>query len=364
MRGVRGPAVATAVAVSSLVLVVGDAASSAPAAPSVNPATVPGAPTIGTATAGHGQATLTWTAPSSDGGSTITSYRITPMIGAVAQPEVLSRSAGTTKVVTGLSNGTAYTFVVAAVNDIGTGPASLASSPVIPTSPVTPYEPFASWTAFVDRQFLDLTAKPPTEAQRSSWVSQLNLGTKQKGALLDGLRRGTENLANVDPVVRIYRAFLGRAPDAGGLRFWINRKRAVAPARTWTVTQIATDFTSSNEFKTKYGSLTNRQFVTRIYVDVLGRTADPSGVDYWTKTLDTKKRTKAQVMVGFSESNEYKTKQAQNTDATVAYVFLLGRAPTVGEAADWVARQKAGTTHAVLLNEIVNGTAYSKRITG
>ncbi|HWJ98532.1 MAG TPA: DUF4214 domain-containing protein [Acidimicrobiales bacterium] len=355
---------AAALAASSLVAVGADAAVATPAAPAVDPATVPGPPTIGTASAGHGQVTLTWTAPASDGGSAITSYRITPMIGATAQPEVISRSAGTTKVVTGLSNGVAYTFTVAATNDIGTGPDSLASNLVIPTSPVTPYEPFTSWTAFVDRQFLDITAKPPTSAQRTSWVSQLNLGTKQKGDLVHGLRRGDENLKNVDPVVRIYRAFLGRAPDAGGLKFWINRKRVVAPKRTWNVTQIATDFTNSSEFKRKYGSLTNRQFVNRIYVDVLGRTSDPSGVDYWTKTLDTKKKTKAQVMVGFSESNEYKTKQAQNTDVTVAYVFLLGRAPTVGEAADWVARQKAGTAHTVLLNEILNSAAYSKRITG
>ena len=114
--------------------------------------------------------------------------------------------------------------------------------------------------------------------------------------------------------VRVYRAFLGRAPDAGGLQFWIRRKRNVAPAKTWTVTQIATEFTNSNEFKTKYGSLTNRQFVTQIYTDVLGRAADPSGVNYWTGKLDRKEKTKAQVVVGFSESNEYKTQAGENTD--------------------------------------------------
>ena len=44
----------------------------------------PGAPTAVSATAGPLQATVNWTAPASDGGSPITSYRITPYIGSIA----------------------------------------------------------------------------------------------------------------------------------------------------------------------------------------------------------------------------------------------------------------------------------------
>ena len=179
-----------------------------------------------------------------------------------------------------------------------------------------------------------------------------------------GRERDGETRAHVAPVVRVYPAFPGRAPDAGGLKFWIARKRNVAPAKTWTVTQIATDFTKSNEFKTKYGSLTNRQFVTRIYTDVLGRNADAAGVNYWTAKIDSKAKTKAQVMVGFSESNEYKTKQAQNTDVAVAYIYLLGRAPTPGEATDWVDRQKSGTSHVALLTELLTSAKYATHING
>ena len=323
--------------------------------------TAPGAPTGASATPGSAQATVTWTAPASNGGSAITGYVVTPYIGATAKPSVASSGTGTSKVVTGLVNGTSYTFKVAAVNAIGTG---TQSSPSAAVRPIAPYAPFSSWTAFVNRQYLDLTTKAPTSSSLSSWVSQLSAGTKKKGDLDDALRRGTENLSDVDPVVRVYRAFLGRAPDATGLKFWIKRRRNVAPAKTWTVTQIATDFTSSNEFKSKYGSLTNRAFVTRIYTDVLERTADQAGVDYWTKKLDTKTKTKAQVMVGFSESNEYKTKQAQNTDLAVAYIYLLGRTPTTPETTDWVTREKAGTAHATLLSELLNSAGYATHITG
>ena len=325
-------------------------------------ATVPGAPTTVAATGGNAQATVSWHAPASTGGSAITGYKITPFVGATAKPVVTSSGTGLSKVVTGLTNGTTYTFKVAAVNGVGTGALSSASNAVTPAVVVIPYAPFSSWAAFVARQYQDLLARPPTASESSSWVSQLSGGTKTKGQLDDSLRRSAENLAAVDPVVRIYRAFLQRQPDAGGLQFWIRRKRNVAPAKTWSVTQIATSFTSSNEFKTKYGSLTNRQFVTQIYTDVLGRTADTSGVDFWTRQLDTKKKTKAQVMVGFSESNEYKTKQAQNTDVSVAYIFLMNRAPTSAEATDWVTREKAGTTHAALLTELLNSAKYATHI--
>jgi hypothetical protein len=333
-----------------------------PASNAVTPATVPGQPTIKTAVPGNGTVTLSWTPPTSNGGSPITKYVVIVSIDGVSQGWHNFNSTASTQVVSGLSNGTTYTFQVMAQNAIGLGVPSPASTAVTPS--VAPHEPFASWSALVDRQFLDITAKLPTSSQRSSWVNQLSNGTKSKGELVDALRRGPENLANVDPVVRVYRAFLGRAPDAGGLKFWINRKRSIAPAKTWTVTQIATEFTNSNEFKTKYGSLTNRQFVTQIYTDVLGRDADTSGVNYWTGKLDRKEKTKAQVVVGFSESNEYKTKQAQNTDVAVAFIYLLGRAPTAAEALDWTSRQKAGATHASLLTELLNTAAYATHIGG
>ncbi|HMJ76102.1 MAG TPA: DUF4214 domain-containing protein [Iamia sp.] len=327
-------------------------------------ATVPAAPTGASATAGNAQASVSWTAPGSNGGSAITGYVVTPYVGATAQTPVSSAGTGTSKVVTGLTNGTAYTFKVAAVNALGTGTRSGASGAVTPTAAIAPYAPFASWSAFVTRQYVDLTARAPSSASLSSWVAQLTAGTKAKGDLDHALRRGSENLANVDPVVRLYRAFLGRAPDAGGLEFWIARKRNVAPARTWSLTQIATGFTSSIEFKTKYGSMSNRAFVTQIYTDVLLRPADAAGVDYWTGTLDRGRKTRAQVVVGFSESVEYKTKQAQNTDVAVAYISLMGRAPTTAEASNWVTRQKAGTPDAALLTELLTSAEYATHITG
>jgi len=88
----------------------------------------PGAPTIGTAIAGDTQASVAFTAPANTGGTAITGYTVT-----VTPPDVAPvYGAASPIVVTGLTNGQAYTFTVTADNSAGTGPASSASNSVTP----------------------------------------------------------------------------------------------------------------------------------------------------------------------------------------------------------------------------------------
>ena len=94
---------------------------------------VPGAPTIGTATAGVASASVTFTAPADPGfPATITAYTVTASPGGAT-----GTGASSPITVSGLSNGTAYTFTVTATNATGTGPASAASNSATPTAPTT-----------------------------------------------------------------------------------------------------------------------------------------------------------------------------------------------------------------------------------
>lgn len=87
----------------------------------------PDAPTNVSATAGDAQAEVSFTAPSDNGGSAITSFRVT------SSPEGITATGSSSPItVTGLTNGTAYTFTVAAQNQLGFGPESTASSSVTP----------------------------------------------------------------------------------------------------------------------------------------------------------------------------------------------------------------------------------------
>jgi YVTN family beta-propeller protein len=100
---------------------------SAPIPPT--PATPPGAPTDVTATAGDARATVSWTAPESVGSFPISSYQV------LSSPEghtCLVSAPTTTCEVTGLTNGTAYTFTARALNGAGWGPYSTPSAAVTP----------------------------------------------------------------------------------------------------------------------------------------------------------------------------------------------------------------------------------------
>ncbi|GIP54062.1 InlB B-repeat-containing protein [Paenibacillus vini] len=94
---------------------------------SAKPATVPSAPRDVTAVAGNGQATITFTSPADNGGSSITRYEVTSSPG-----NIVATGVGSPIVITGLSNGTSYFFTVKAINEQGGSESSASSNTVTP----------------------------------------------------------------------------------------------------------------------------------------------------------------------------------------------------------------------------------------
>ncbi|MEU8219616.1 fibronectin type III domain-containing protein [Micromonospora taraxaci] len=129
-------------------------------------ASAPGTPATPTAVAGFTSATVTWTAPASNG-SPITSYLITPIRDGVTQPTLTFDASTTSRTLTGLTAGSSYAFQVAAVNAYGTGAASPASAAVVPyTLPGAP-------------TITSVTAG--TTAARLSWTVPANGGSPITG---------------------------------------------------------------------------------------------------------------------------------------------------------------------------------------
>ena len=112
-----------------------DSVASNPATPS----TIPGAPTVVAVAAGDASASISFTAPASNGGSAILYYTVTDGAGHSCSYTVpLSGASANTCTVTGLANGISYTFSVSATNSLGASPAGT-SAPAIPaTVPTVP----------------------------------------------------------------------------------------------------------------------------------------------------------------------------------------------------------------------------------
>jgi hypothetical protein len=168
------------------------------------PEALPGQVTNVSATSGGlTSANVTWSAPSS--GGTVTSYRITPYIGSTAQtPTVINGSPpDTTTTITGLTNGTTYTFKVEALNPNGAGPASAASNPVTPLNPVAPSVPRSvaaqpasqstrvTWTAPQSDGDSAITGYTVTPYVGSTAQTPVQVGASATSATVSGLTNGT-----------------------------------------------------------------------------------------------------------------------------------------------------------------------------
>lgn len=99
---------------------------------------------------------------------------------------------------------------------------------------------------------------------------------------------------------RLYKACLSRTPDQDGIAYWVDKIRNGMELR-----EVAACFIDSEEFHIKYSGASDRDFITLIYANVLGREPDAEGYAYWIGRI-VSGYPKKDLLVSFSESPENK----------------------------------------------------------
>jgi hypothetical protein len=97
----------------------------------------------------------------------------------------------------------------------------------------------------------------------------------------------------------MYQAAFGTAPDTG----WFRNTANLADRTGMSAISLADQILASPEFSQKYGNPDNLGYVFKIYGNVLGRTPDSGGLDYWAGQLD-KGMPRDQLLVAFAVSDE------------------------------------------------------------
>jgi len=156
---------------------------------------------------------------------------------------------------------------------------------------------------------------------------------------VDFVRQLAENAEQLEgPAYRLYSAYFDRAPDAGGLCFWGDALRS-----GWSLLDVSEFFVTSQEFLDTYGEYETygteektdaAEFVSLVYRNVLDREPDAMGESFWVRQLQTERYSPAEMLIGFSESQEFKNKMSPRVGSGLLYLHELGRMPTKAEVGD------------------------------
>jgi len=219
------------------------------------------------------------------------------------------------------------------------------------------YVPFAEVEDFARRQAIDILGVTPTAAWLSEATRGLESGKTDADEFIGNLLADPKWSDVVDPTVRLYSAYFLRRPDTSGLKYWVGKVR-----NQTSLDDISEEFAQSTEFKDRYGSLGNAEFVKLVYENVLAREPDNAGYLHWTYRLDHGK-SRGWIMRQMCESPEYVEKTAHQVGVISAYLGLLERSPSDGDLGGWstMARANSGAI-TVLIHQIRTGPEYRQRI--
>jgi Ca2+-binding RTX toxin-like protein len=172
-------------------------------------------------------------------------------------------------------------------------------------------------TQFVTTLYSNVLGRAPDAQGLANWVNMLNSGTSREAVVI-GFSESTEFKTTSDPaahvgqVFRMYDSAFNRQADTGGFENWVTSMYGGAK-----MASVVTSFMNSAEFTNTYGninSLTNTQFVTLLYNNVLNRAPDSGGLASWVGALDGG-MSRADVFIGFSEATEHVNLMASSFDA-------------------------------------------------
>ena len=170
-------------------------------------------------------------------------------------------------------------------------------------------------TAFVTLLYRNVLNRAPDQGGLNGWLGAIQNGLS-RADVVAGFSESAEfqtnttydaqsflssfgNDATLGTVYRLYQATLNRAPDPGGLNYWVGVLDGGQ-----SLASITSGFVGSPEFQTAYGALSNDNLVTLLYQNVLNRAPDQGGRDYWVGLLNNG-ATREFVVDGFSQSPEF-----------------------------------------------------------
>lgn len=208
---------------------------------------------------------------------------------------------------------------------------------------------------FATQQYRDFLSREGSAAEISRWTQDLSSGQSTRAEMVAALFNSDEFQDSAAAIARLYRAYFNRIPDYPGLQYWIGRFQDGTPLNT-----ISQAFASSPEFINTYGNLDNRGFATLVYQNVLGRNPDNGGLNFWVDQLQNG-ISRGAMMIGFSESPEYRTLSYNSILVIMMHIGMLQRSPEQSSFDSWINELDQGRSSLALIESLLGSTGYAAR---
>lgn len=125
---------------------------------------------------------------------------------------------------------------------------------------------------------------------------------------------------NAGNIYRLYRAAFDRQPDDAGLGYWIS-----VADKNVSNTFIASELMTSPEFTAKYGAnLSDEQFLTQVYKNVLDRDFDQAGFNYWLDVMQDQHVSRADVLYLIAQDTENRAAVIGDIQNGIEYTLYTG----------------------------------------
>ncbi len=234
---------------------------------------------------------------------------------------------------------------------------------------------------FVKRCYNIILGRGVDETGLQGWGIALATGQSTAAQIINSLTESDEfkqkGLSKGEIVDRMYLAMLGREADPAGKQAWVDVLNQGYP-----VASIVNGFSGSVEFRgicksygIRPGTVDGGQpsqpvqpagdmnkikaFVSRCYSVILGRGADPDGLNGWANALASGQAQASQIIDGFVNSQEFLNKGlSREEQVDTLYQAMLGRAADPTGKAAWVQVLNEGHPFAAVINGFCGSTEF------
>ncbi len=224
-------------------------------------------------------------------------------------------------------------------------------------APVVTEVPESDISKFAERLYTTCLGRASEPAGKLYWIDRLMNGMTGADAAHEFFFSNefiNKNLSDTEFVTRLYRTFMDREPDQGGLDYWLGELKTgksrefvfdgFINSTEWANVCLKAGILSggtTNPTITKEPTDATIAFATRLYTTCLCRPADLGGVKYWSTELANMRKSGTEVAYGFFFSKEMMNKKISDAEfINRLYATFMNRNPDQGGFNYWMAQLK------------------------